>query len=166
MLSYLLNKTYDDEMTKCLLISAIAKINSNINYAEQNLVNDIMERYSREKNTYAYSLKPQIKKSIKKQRRNKLMKLQKEISLNINKQFTGKTIPCIIEACSDNGEIVARSEYDALDAVIRFQTVPDAVVPAENPGCAPALNIRENTSGILGAEVLKSRTLPRFIPPI
>ena len=51
MLSYLLNKTYDDEMTKCLLISAIAKINSNINYAEQNLVNDIMERYSREKNT-------------------------------------------------------------------------------------------------------------------
>ena len=51
MLSYLLNKTYDDEMTKCLLISAIAKINSNINYSEQNLVNDIMERYSREKNT-------------------------------------------------------------------------------------------------------------------
>ena len=50
MLSYLLNKTYDDDMTKCLLISAIAKINSNINYSEQNLVNDIMERYSREKN--------------------------------------------------------------------------------------------------------------------
>ena len=50
MLSYLLNKTYDDEMTKCLLISAIAKINSNISYSEQNLVNDIMERYSREKN--------------------------------------------------------------------------------------------------------------------
>ena len=47
MLSYLLNKTYNDEMTKCLLISAIAKIN----YSEQNLVNDIMERYSREKNT-------------------------------------------------------------------------------------------------------------------
>ena len=51
MLSYLLNKTYDDEMTRCLLISAIAKINSNINFSEQNLVNDIMERYSREKNT-------------------------------------------------------------------------------------------------------------------
>ena len=50
MLTYLLNKTYDDEMTKCLLISAIAKINSNINFSEQNLVNDIMERYSREKN--------------------------------------------------------------------------------------------------------------------
>ena len=50
MLSYLLNKTYDDEMTKCLLISAIAKINSNINFSEQNLVNDIIERYSRDKN--------------------------------------------------------------------------------------------------------------------
>ena len=51
MLSYLLNKAYDDEMSKCLLISAIAKINSNINFSEQNLVNDIMERFSREKNT-------------------------------------------------------------------------------------------------------------------
>ena len=50
MLSYLLNKTYEDDMTKCLLISAIAKINSNINFSEQNLVNDIIERYSRDKN--------------------------------------------------------------------------------------------------------------------
>ena len=44
MLSYLLNKTYEDDMTKCLLISAIAKISSNINFSEQNLVNDIIER--------------------------------------------------------------------------------------------------------------------------
>ena len=51
MLSYLLNKTYDDPMTKCILVSAIAKINSNINFSEQNLVNDIMERYSRDKNS-------------------------------------------------------------------------------------------------------------------
>ena len=32
MLTYLLNKTYDDDMTKCLLISAIAKIHSNLNF--------------------------------------------------------------------------------------------------------------------------------------
>ena len=35
-------------MTKCLLLSEIAKINSNVNYSQQNLVNDIMERYSKE----------------------------------------------------------------------------------------------------------------------
>ena len=50
MLSYLLNKTYDDEMTKCFLISAISKIHSNMNYMQLSFVSDIMERYSRDKN--------------------------------------------------------------------------------------------------------------------
>ena len=50
MLSYLLNKNYDDSMTKCFLISAIAKIHSNINYSQLTFINDIMEKYSRIKN--------------------------------------------------------------------------------------------------------------------
>ena len=50
MLSYLLNKNYDDEMTKCFLINAIAKIHSNTNFAELGFINEIMEKYSRMKN--------------------------------------------------------------------------------------------------------------------
>lgn len=69
--------------------------------------------YSREKNTYAYSLKPQIKSAIKKKRRNKLMKLQKEISTNLNKNWQDKTIQCIIEEIHSDGKIVARSYKDA-----------------------------------------------------
>lgn len=69
--------------------------------------------YSREKNTYAYSLKPQIKASVKNKRKKELMKLQKEISLEINKKFIGKKIPCIIEEIHSNGTIVARSYKDA-----------------------------------------------------
>ena len=69
--------------------------------------------YSREKNTYAYALKPQIKANIKNKRKKELMKIQKEISFNINKGFIKKTIPCIIEELHSDGTIVARSYKDA-----------------------------------------------------
>ena len=76
--------------------------------------------YSREKNTYAYSLKPQIKQSIKNKRKKILMELQKEISLNVNKCYIGKIIPCIIEQIYPNGKILARSYKDApeIDGVV------------------------------------------------
>ncbi|MBQ4647188.1 MAG: 30S ribosomal protein S12 methylthiotransferase RimO [Candidatus Gastranaerophilales bacterium] len=69
--------------------------------------------YSKEKNTYAYTLKPQIKANIKKKRKNALMKLQKEISTQINKNCHNKTIQCIIEEIHSDGNIVARSYKDA-----------------------------------------------------
>ncbi len=69
--------------------------------------------YSREKNTYAYNLKPQINAQTKNKRKRELMKIQKEISLNINKSFIKKEIPCIIEELHSNGTIVARSYKDA-----------------------------------------------------
>ena len=69
--------------------------------------------YSREKDTYAYSLKPQIKANIKRKRKNALMKIQKEISKNINKNYHNKEIPCIIEEIHSDGKIIARSYKDA-----------------------------------------------------
>ncbi len=69
--------------------------------------------YSREKNTYAYSLKPQIKQSVKNKRKKILMELQKNISLKINKSYTGKHIQCIIEEIHSNNTIIARSYKDA-----------------------------------------------------
>ena len=69
--------------------------------------------YSREKNTYAYSLKPQIKANIKKKRKNALMKLQKNISKEINKNCHNKEIQCIIEQIHSDGKIIARSYKDA-----------------------------------------------------
>lgn len=76
--------------------------------------------YSREKNTYAYSLKPQIKQSVKNKRKKILMEIQKEISLNVNKCYIGKKIPCIIEQIYPNGKILARSYKDApeIDGVV------------------------------------------------
>ena len=80
--------------------------------------------YSREKNTYAYSLKPQIPSNIKRKRRSILMKLQKDISKKINESFIGKTIPCIIEEIHSDGKVVARSYKDApeVDGLVYIDT--------------------------------------------
>ena len=69
--------------------------------------------YSREKNTYAYNLKPQIKQSVKNKRKKLLMELQKDISLKINKSYTGKYVQCIIEEIHSDNTIIARSYKDA-----------------------------------------------------
>ncbi len=80
--------------------------------------------YSREKNTYAYDLKPQIRKNIKIKRRNQLMKLQKQISLENNKKYVGKSVPCIIEQIGSDGTIIARSFKDApeVDGLVYIKT--------------------------------------------
>ena len=60
------------------------------------------------------------------------MLLQQEISLERNRSFIGKTIPCIIEGFSDNGEVVARTQYDApeVDGVVTVKT-SETVVPGD-----------------------------------
>ena len=88
--------------------------------------------YSREKGTPSYSMKPQISKKVAKQRYNKLMAIQQEISLERNRSFLGKKIPCIIECVSDEGEVVARTQYDApeIDGVVNIHT-KKPVVPGD-----------------------------------
>lgn len=76
--------------------------------------------YSREKNTYSDTLSDQIPAKIKKQRRNKLMKLQQKISLENNEKYIGLTLKCIVEGYTDEGVIIMRSEHDApeIDGVV------------------------------------------------
>lgn len=80
--------------------------------------------YSREKGTPSYNMKPQVSKKIAHQRFKELMKIQQKISLDRNRNFIGKEIPCIIEAFSDNGEVVARTQYDApeIDGTVSIKT--------------------------------------------
>ncbi|GAV26315.1 ribosomal protein S12 methylthiotransferase RimO [Carboxydothermus islandicus] len=53
--------------------------------------------YYREKGTPAAKMKDQIPKKVKEQRYEKLMEVQQEISLNLNKGLVGKKIPAIVE---------------------------------------------------------------------
>lgn len=80
--------------------------------------------YSREKGTYSYNLKPQIKAPVKRKRKNAILKLQKEISKNINKSLIGKEIECIVEEVHQDGFVVARSYMDApeVDGLVYIKT--------------------------------------------
>lgn len=80
--------------------------------------------YSKEKNTDSYKMKNHVLKKIKKQRRESLMNLQQKISKKRNESFIGKTLPCIIEAFTDEGLIIARSEFDApeIDGLVYVKT--------------------------------------------
>lgn len=88
--------------------------------------------YSREKGTPSYDMKPRVPKKVAHKRFKELMEIQQGISLERNQSFIGKTIPCIIEAFADNGEVVARSEYDApeIDGVVNIKT-NKPVVPGD-----------------------------------
>lgn len=80
--------------------------------------------YSREKGTPSYSMKPQVPKRVAKERYKKLMQIQQEISYRRNEKFIGKVLPCIIECFSDEGEVIARTQYDApeIDGVVNIKT--------------------------------------------
>lgn len=88
--------------------------------------------YSREKGTPSYSMKPQVPKKVAKARYEKLMQIQQEISFERNKKMIGKILPCIIECYSDEGEIIARTQYDApeIDGVVNIKT-DKHVVPGD-----------------------------------
>ena len=88
--------------------------------------------YSREKGTLSYDMKPRVPQKIAKQRYKRLMEIQQKISLERNRSFIGKTIPCIIEAFSDDGYVVARSEFDApeIDGIVNIKT-DKHVVPGD-----------------------------------
>ena len=88
--------------------------------------------YSREKGTPSYNLPNRVNAKIAKQRYKKLMEIQQKISLERNKAFVGKLIPCIIECYSDEGEVIARTQYDApeIDGIVNIKT-DKHVVPGD-----------------------------------
>ena len=88
--------------------------------------------FSKEKNTKAYTLKPQILAKVKRQRRKQLMELQQQVSAELNKKIIGKKIECIVETVTDEGNVVARSYKDApeVDGLIYINT-KTPVIPGD-----------------------------------
>lgn len=80
--------------------------------------------FSKEKGTYAYNLKPQVPKRTKQKRKDEILKLQKEISNELNSEMIGKKIPSIIETIQSDGLSIARTYKDApdVDGLIYIET--------------------------------------------
>lgn len=96
--------------------------------------------FSREKDTPADKMKPQINAKIKKQRRKQIMLLQQSISEEINKKLKGKKIECIAEAINEKGQVIARTYKDApeVDCLIYINTttpvIPGDIITAKITG--------------------------------
>lgn len=87
--------------------------------------------FSKEKNTKAWKLKPQILSKVKKQRKKQLMELQQTISKEINNKLKGKEIDCIVEAINQDGDVIGRTYKDApeVDGLVFIKTEQNV-----NPG--------------------------------
>ena len=71
--------------------------------------------YSREEDTPAYRFKDQLKPEIKKERFDRLMASQQEISAEVNEGFIGRELEVLIDekAKSQPGVYIGRTQYDA-----------------------------------------------------
>jgi ribosomal protein S12 methylthiotransferase len=67
--------------------------------------------FSREEGTAAYNLPDRVPAEVKKKRKDQIMDIQTEISLNKNKDLLDKTLEVIIEA-KDEEYYTARSRFD------------------------------------------------------
>ncbi|MCF8308592.1 MAG: 30S ribosomal protein S12 methylthiotransferase RimO [Bacteroidales bacterium] len=68
--------------------------------------------YSHEEDTPAYKLQDDVPQEIKEERVSELMELQQDISLELNRQKTGKTMKVIIDR-EDEEYYIGRTEYDS-----------------------------------------------------
>lgn len=70
--------------------------------------------YSHEENTHAHLLKDDVSEKVKKQRADAVMKLQQEISYNLNQEKIGKTYKTLIDR-KEGHYYIGRSEFDSPD---------------------------------------------------
>ncbi|MGZ3865959.1 MAG: 30S ribosomal protein S12 methylthiotransferase RimO [Bacteroidia bacterium] len=70
--------------------------------------------YSHEENTHAHTLVDNVPAKVKKQRADAVMKVQQEISFELNQQKTGKTFKTIIDR-KEGEYYIGRTEFDSAD---------------------------------------------------
>lgn len=69
--------------------------------------------YSKEEGTPAAKMKGQVREDTKNRRKENLMALQMEISLNDNQSKIGKTLDVLVEEQDEDNSYIGRSRYDA-----------------------------------------------------
>ncbi len=70
--------------------------------------------YSHEENTHAFSLKDDVSEKLKKKRADEVMKVQQEISYQLNQQKVGHTFKVLIDK-KEGDYYVGRTEFDSPD---------------------------------------------------
>lgn len=70
--------------------------------------------YSHEENTHAFSLKDDVSEKLKKKRADEVMKLQQEISYQLNQQKIGQSFKVLIDK-KEGDYFIGRTEFDSPD---------------------------------------------------
>jgi ribosomal protein S12 methylthiotransferase len=70
--------------------------------------------YSREENTPAYGLMPQVHNSTRKRRAGQIMEVQQKISTKINRNFVGKRLDVLVDEEESNC-LIGRTQYNCYD---------------------------------------------------
>ncbi len=70
--------------------------------------------YSHEENTHAYELEDNVPQEVKQERANEIMKIQSQISWELNQTKVGKIFKCVIDRKQGN-HLVGRTEIDSPD---------------------------------------------------
>ena len=99
--------------------------------------------YSHEENTHAHLLNDDVPEEVKKQRADAVMKVQQEISFELNQQKIGKTFKTIIDR-KEGEYFVGRTEFDSpdVDNEVLIKADDETYLP---PGCFVHVTITEAT---------------------
>lgn len=137
LIKKLRNKIPDVSIRTSLIVGYPTETEEEFNHLYNFVKNAKFDRmgvfeYSREKGTYSDTLKPQVHPKTKKYRKDKLMKLQQQISLENNQKYINKILDCIVEGYTDNGTVILRTEHDApeIDGLVYAKTDRE-VVPGD-----------------------------------
>jgi ribosomal protein S12 methylthiotransferase len=68
--------------------------------------------YSHEENTAAYQQEDNVPEAVKKERANRIMEIQRDISLRKNQKMVGQTLNTMVDR-AESGHFVGRTEYDS-----------------------------------------------------
>jgi ribosomal protein S12 methylthiotransferase len=96
--------------------------------------------FSREPGTPSHDMEGQVPFRIKRERYDKLMRIQQGISLEINQSWIGKRLDVVVDEVRD-GWVIGRSHRDApeIDGLVyaRGQATPGEIVEIEITGAEP-----------------------------
>ncbi|MBN3036292.1 MAG: 30S ribosomal protein S12 methylthiotransferase RimO [Bacteroidales bacterium] len=90
-------------------------------------------QYSHEEQTAAFRLDDHVPRSVKKQRADRIMKIQQEIALQKNISFIGKTLKVIVDRMETPGLYSGRTEYDSPEVD------NEVIISAKDGGLMPGM---------------------------
>ena len=112
ILEYLLGKTYDDNRTKCWLITALTKINTNFSSIKLDFVEKIIEKYSRDKNVEIQQRCLEFSRLMKSESnitKNQFTTTQDDVDIDVSLSFLNNYVQ---NASKDSGKVYDRRKYE------------------------------------------------------